>query len=217
MQNASIEHPDQFALELSHIPKTSTAFSYRVFADESSPLALSGFVPLIIKPAWKPQGDKLGLLLQYQRNPSWALGSGPLTLHNVVFIATYEGRATGAQTKPSGTHLKDKHLVYWRLGDVVLGDDETTHKIVCRILGADGTEPLPGHVEARWEYATAGAVATASGISVARLADDAQGKGKEVAHDPFADADAASDTPAGQSWVDVPLTRKLVSGKYESK
>ncbi|KAJ4153608.1 hypothetical protein LMH87_010090 [Akanthomyces muscarius] len=216
VQNASIEHPDQFALELSHIPKTSTAFSYRVFADESSPLALSGFVPLIIKPAWKPQGDKLGLLLQYQRNPSCTL-SGPLTLHNVVFIATYEGRATGAQTKPSGTHLKDKHLVYWRLGDVVLGDNDAMHKIVCRVLGADGTEPLPGHVEARWEYATAGTVATASGISVARLADDVKGKGKEVAHDPFADADAASETAAGQSWVDVPLTRKLVSGKYESK
>lgn len=213
VQNASIEHPDQFALELSHIPKTSTAFSYRVFSDESNPLALSGFVPLLVKPAWKPQGDKLGLLLQYQRNPSCTL-PGPLTLHNVVFIATYDGRATGAQTKPSGTHLKDKHLVYWRLGDVTLADDAAPHKIVCRVLGVDGTEPAPGRIEARWEYATPGPAATASGISVVRLADD-KGKGKEVAHDPFADADAASEH--GQGWVDVPLTRKLVSGKYESQ
>lgn len=213
VQNASIEHPDQFALELSHIPKTSTAFSYRVFADESNPLALSGFVPLSLKPAWKPQGDKLGLLLQYQRNPSCTLPFGPLTLHNVVFVATYEGRASGAQTKPSGTHLKDKHLVYWRLGDVTLTNEP--QKVVCRILGADGSEPAPGRIEARWEYITAGPVATASGISVARLAED-KGKGKEVAHDPFADADAASEN-GGQNWVDVPLTRKLVSGKYESK
>ncbi|KAJ6789211.1 hypothetical protein PWT90_06802 [Aphanocladium album] len=212
VQNASIEHPDQFALELSHIPKTSTAFSYRVFADESNPLSLSGFVPLLIRPAWKPQGDKLGLLLQYQLNPSCTL-PGPLTLHNVVFVATYDGRAAGAQTKPSGTHLKDKHLVYWRLGDVTLTND--AQKIVCRILGADGTEPTPGHIEARWEYVTAGPVATASGISVVRLAADDKGKGKEVAHDPFADVDAASFHE--QNWVDVPLTRKLVSGKYESK
>ncbi|ATY62590.1 Fes CIP4 domain-containing [Cordyceps militaris] len=217
VQNASIEHPDQFALDLAHISKTSTAFSYRVFADEASnPLALRGFVPLLLKPAWKPQGDKLGLLLQYQRSPACTL-PGPLTLHNVVVVATYDGRATGAQTKPSGTHLKDRHLVYWRLGDVVLPEDpDTAQRIVCRILGADGAEPRPGHVEARWEYLTSGSAATASGISVARLAEV---KGKEVAtaSDPFADADTAPDTPPLQNWVDVPLTRKLVSGKYESK
>ncbi|TQV92696.1 Fes/CIP4 domain-containing protein [Cordyceps javanica] len=218
VQNASAEHPDQFTLDLSHISRTSAAFSYRVFSDDSSPLALGSFVPLLLKPAWKPQGDKLGLLLQYQRNPSCTL-PGPLTLHNVVVVATYDGRAAGAQTKPSGTHLKDKHLVYWRLGDVTLPDaagsaDAAANRIVCRILGVDGAEPTPGHIEARWEYITPGPVATASGISVARLAE---GKGKEVASsDPFADADAASDT-ARQSWVDVPLTRKLVSGKYESK
>ncbi|OAA58696.1 Fes/CIP4 domain-containing protein [Cordyceps fumosorosea ARSEF 2679] len=224
VQNASIEHPDQFSLELSHIPRTATAFSYRVFADEGNPLALSDFVPLLLKPAWKPQGDKLGLLLQYRRNPACALPTGPLTLHNVVIVATYDGRAVGAQTKPSGTHLKDRHLVYWRLGDVVLpeaGSDEAAtaaaHKIVCRVLGAEGAEPRPGRVEARWEFVTSGPVATASGISVARLTE---AKGKEVAasaaaSDPFADADAAPDTP-NSCWVDVPLTQKLVSGKYES-
>lgn len=211
VQNASIEHPDQYALELSHIPKTSTAFSYRVFSDESNPLALSGFVPLLLKPAWKPQGDKLGLLLQYQLNPSCTLPT-PVTLHNVVFVATYDGKATGAQTKPSGTHLKDKHLVYWRLGDVTLTSE--TQKIVCRVLGVEGSEPAPGHIEARWEYATAGEVATASGISVSRQVAD-KGKGREVASDPFADADTSAGD--GMAWAEVPLTRKLVSGKYEGK
>lgn len=213
VQNASPDQPDQYALDLSHISKTSIAFSYRVFADESNPLALGSCVPLLLKPAWKPQGDKLGLLLQYQLNPSCTI-TAPVTLHNVVFIATYEGKANGAQTKPSGTHLKDKHLVYWRMGDVTLTSE--TQKIVCRILGADGAEPTPGHVEARWEYAapaTPGG-ALASGISISRMNGKNKGKEPAVDDDPF--ADAAPSSP-GQNWVDVPLSRKLVSGKYEGK
>lgn len=206
VQNASPDQPDQFSLDLSHINKTSTAFSYRVFSDSSDPPSLAGYAPLQLKPAWKPQGDKLGLLLQYNLNPTCSL-TGPVTLHNVVFVATYSGRASGAQTKPSGTHVKDKHLVYWRLGDVTLTAD--TQKIVCRILGADGVEPTPGHVEARWEYAAPAetGAALASGISVSRLDD--KGKGKAKSEDPFGDeADK-------QMWLDVPLVTKLVSGKYE--
>ncbi|MDT9151196.1 hypothetical protein RSW37_26035, partial [Escherichia coli] len=58
----------------------------------------------------------------------------PVTLSNLSFVATYEGaRASGVQTKPSGTHLKDKHLVYWRLGDVTLTED--WGKIICRVIG----------------------------------------------------------------------------------
>ena len=215
VQNASPDQPDQYALDLSHIAKTSTAFSYRVFADESNPVALSSCAPLLLKPAWKPQGDKLGLLLQYQLNPSCNI-TAPVTLHNVVFVATYEGKANGAQTKPSGTHLKDKHLVYWRIGDVTLTSE--TQKIVCRILGADGSEPTAGHVEARWEYtapADEGQGALASGISISRM--DSKNKGKEVAlDDPFADG-ASSPSGTTTGWVDVPLSRKLVSGKYEGK
>jgi hypothetical protein len=130
-----------------------------------------------------------------------------------VFVATYEGRASGAQTKPSGTHLKDKHLVYWRLGDLTLTPE--IQKIVCRIVGAEGTEPMPGHVEARWEYSVPANDAPGSGITFSRLVEN-KGKGKEISSDdPFADEDlqAASQT----SWVDVPLVRKMVSGKYEAK
>lgn len=218
VQNASPDQPDQFSLELSHIQKTSIAFSYRVFTSESeSVTALGKHAPLLLTPAWKSQGDKLGLLLQYQLNPASQF-SGPVTLHNVAFVATYDGKASGAQTKPSGTHLKDRHIVYWRLGDVTLTNEP--QKIVCRIIGADGVEPMPGHVEARWEYNAPtndeedSPVAVASGISISRLGEP-KGKGKEVADDPFSDETTA--TPVDQSWVDVPLARKLVSGKYESK
>lgn len=219
VQNASPDQPDQFALELSHIQKTSIAFSYRVFASESeSATALGKHAPILLTPTWRPQGDKLGLLLQYQLNPASTF-VGPVTLHNVAFVATYEGKASGAQTKPTGTHLKDRHIVYWRLGDVTLTSEP--QKIVCRIVGAEGVEPVPGHVEARWEYVapTAGddddlPVALASGISISRLGEP-KGKGKEIADDPFSDEGSAP--PVDQSWVEVPLARKLVSGKYESK
>ncbi|KAG6320880.1 hypothetical protein E4U44_005734 [Claviceps purpurea] len=209
VQNASLEQPDQFALNLSHLTKTSIAFSYRVFAAESDPLQLGQHAPIALTTVWKPQNDKLGLLLQYQLNPASNFAA-PVTLHNVVLVAKYEGRSIGAQTKPSGTHLKDKHLVYWRLGDVTLTMD--AHKIVCRITGADGVCPLPGHIEARWEYAASGDELTGSGISISRLSDLDKGKGPSD-DDPFADAGSSS----SQAWVDVPVVRRLVSGKYEGK
>ncbi|KJZ70224.1 hypothetical protein HIM_10372 [Hirsutella minnesotensis 3608] len=209
VQTAS-DQPDQFTLDMSHLSKTSTAFSYRVFANEADPSALARHAPLLIKPAWKPQGDKLGLLLQYQLNPI-AQMTAPVTLHNVVLVARYDGRGISAQTKPSGTHLKDKHLVYWRLGDITVTGD--MQKIVCRIAGTDGVAPTPGHVEARWEYAAMGDEMIGSGISVSQLRED-KGKAPEATEDdPFADHSLA----LGQSWVDVPAQRRLVSGKYEGK
>ncbi|KAG5984457.1 hypothetical protein E4U55_004677 [Claviceps digitariae] len=215
VQNASPEQPDHFALDLAHLSKTAIAFSYRVFASESDPPVLGQHAPIVLNPVWKPQDDKLGLLLQYQLNPASSFAT-PVTLHNVVLVATYEGKSTGAQTKPSGTHLKDKHLVYWRLGDVTLTAD--THKIVCRITGADGECPRPGHVEARWEYAASGDEVVGSGISISRLSDQDKGKGKALNDDdPFADTDADAGSAGSQTWIDVPVVRKLVSGKYEGR
>ncbi|EQL03824.1 fes/CIP4 domain-containing protein [Ophiocordyceps sinensis CO18] len=211
VQNAWPERPDQFTLDTSHLAKTATAFSYRVFADEAENPVLGQHAPLLLKPAGKPQGDKLGLLLQYRLNPV-AQFKAPTTLHNVVLVARYEGRASSAQTKPTGTHLKEKHLVYWRLGDLTLTGD--TQKIVCRVVGADGVTPTAGLIEARWEYAAAGNEAVGSGISLSRLEETE--KAAELAEDdPF--ADQSQPTAGGQNWVAVPLQRRLVSGKYEGK
>ncbi|KAF6817102.1 Cytoskeletal protein syp1 [Colletotrichum plurivorum] len=205
----SPDKPDQFQLDVSHLNKTATAFTYRVHAGEAG---LAAHVPLLLRPAWKPQGDKLGLLLQYSLNPASNL-TGPITLQNVVFVATYEGaKASGAQTKPTGTHLKDKHLVYWRLGDLTLTSE--TQKIVCRIIGAENAEPKPGHIEARWEYTPE---SLSSGISISKL-EETKGKGKEEEADPFADDNPASPAlPADQQWADVKLLKKITSGKYEAK
>jgi hypothetical protein len=215
VQNVSSERPDEFKIDVSHLQKTSTAFTYRVHADDAEKPILAEHAPLLIRPAWKPQGDKLGLLLQYSLNPA-TKATGPVTLHNMVLVATYEGaRASGAQTKPSGTHLKEKHLVYWRLGDVTLTSEQ--QKIVCRIIGAENAEPKPGHIEARWEWSPE---SLGSGISISRL-EETKGKEKEeapAADDPFSDDNPLSPgLPPDHKWVEVALVKKVVGGKYDAK
>ncbi|KAI1127392.1 Muniscin C-terminal mu homology domain-containing protein [Nemania abortiva] len=208
------DHPDQFTLDASHLRNTHIGFSYKLHIDASTPP--SEHVPILLHPMWKPQGDKLGLLLQYKLNPSFifAANNSPVHLHNLVIFASYEGRASGAQTKPAGTHLKDKHLVYWRLGDVTLSPDADWQKIVCRVVGDQATEPKPGNIEARWEFSPPTDFESSQMISLSRLDE---GKTKEVEitdDDPF--ADAASSAAEGK-WVDVPAVRKLLSGRYEAR
>ncbi|KAK4640701.1 SYP1 family protein [Podospora bellae-mahoneyi] len=207
--------PDEFTVDVSHLGSTTTAFTYRVHSDSDT--ALASQCPIVIHPVWKPQGDKLGLLLQYRLNPASNLPR-PVTLSNLSFVATYEGaKASGVQTKPSGTHLKDKHLVYWRLGDVTLTQD--WGKIICRVIGEQNAEPQPGHVEVRWEYTSneSEGPGTGSGISVARLGES-KGKERELdEEDPFADAGSLASPKDTRRWVDLPVVRKMVAGKYMSR
>ena len=123
------------------------------------------------------------------------------------------------QTKPSGTHLKEQKLVYWRLGDVTL--NVKPNKVICRFTGSEGAVPTPGRIEARWEIQglSSSAYNFGSGISLSRL-EISKGKKKEVIKedDPFADEDAPSSaSPTSErTWVDVGVRRKFVSGKYEA-
>ncbi|KAI1359941.1 Muniscin C-terminal mu homology domain-containing protein [Xylaria arbuscula] len=209
----SPDHPDQFTMDTSHLRNTHIGFSYKLHSDVIAPP--TEHVPILLHPTWKPQGDKLGLLLQYKLNPSFNFASSsPVQLHNLVIFATYEGSASGVQTKPSGTHLKEKHLVYWRLGDVTLSSDRDWQKIVCRVVGEQGAEPKPGNIEARWEFNPLADAEAGRAISLSKLEE---GKGKEVEitdDDPF--ADATSSTADGK-WVDVPAVRRILSGRYEAK
>ncbi|ORY64844.1 Muniscin C-terminal mu homology domain-containing protein [Pseudomassariella vexata] len=213
--NHATDHPDQFTLDLTHLRQyqATVGFSYRLHTDPVTPAV--EHLPILLHPAWKPQGAKLGLLLQYKLNPAFKYsGGGSVNLYNLVIFATYDGKASGAQTKPSGTHLKDKHLVYWRLGDVTLTPEQGLQKIVCRIVGDVGVEPKAGIVEARWEFSSIGE--SAKVVSVSKMEE---GKGKEVElndDDPFADAGENVSTAEGR-WIDVPAVRRLVSGKFEAK
>lgn len=206
--------PGEYTLNLANIGKSAVGFKYRVHVDDSN---LRSTAPLVLKPAWKPQGDKLGLVIEYQLNPARA-SSASTTINNLVLVANYTGaKATGCQTKPTGTHMKEKSLIYWRLGDVTLTNDGTWQKVVARLTGSEGAAPQPGLLEARWEISSSvGDIG--SGLGVSRL--DTGGRLKEES-DPFADESAATPTTATSeesgSWVHVQGARKVVSGKYEAK
>jgi hypothetical protein len=171
IHQVSEEKPDEFTIDLSTIsPRSVVAFTYRVHVDEVN-LAAQG--PLLLKPAWKLQGDKLGLVIEYSLNPAYSKAAE--LFHNLVIIAFYSGaRATGCQTKPSGTHLKERSLVFWRLGDMSLTNE--WNKVICRFVGAEGAVPESGHIEAKWELQGGASLLLGSGISLSRLE---AGKGKE--------------------------------------
>ena len=201
-------------MDTAHPSRMTPAFTYKVLGDQ---ISLAKHVPLILKADWRPQGDKLGLLLQYSMNPDCCLGS-PVLLSNLVVFATYVGRAAGAQLKPTGTHLKERHIVYWRLGDVTLSAG-IWEKIVCRIVGAEGSDVKPGLVEARWEHAPPEGSELGSGITISRL-DEGKGKGKAITDlnedDPFAD-ETPSTPPITTQWSNIFCKVKTVAGKYEAR
>lgn len=243
----------EYVLDVSHLSKTSVAFTYKLQggSDDDGPFApppppaLQSRVPLLLRAAWKPAGDKLGLVLEYALNPA-AAAAAVAHVQNLILVASYEGRATSAQSRPTCTHLRDKHMVYWRVPDAALAPGQW-HKVVCRVSSGPagaaaaaaaveaGAELKPGRVEARWEYVPA--AATPADVTLSRLEPaPAEGKGKEKAAaaaaaalgddlaeepeaDPFADEQLTPQlTPQpgnAAKWVDVPLVTRVVSGKYE--
>ncbi len=204
----SHDKPGEYTVNVSLLSRTMVAFRYKVHVDETN---LAAHAPILLKPAWKPQGEKLGVVIEYKLNPAFA--SSSVALHNLVLIATYEGaRAAGCQTKPTGTHLKEKSLIYWRLGDVTL--DGTMQKVVGRLIGAEGGEPQPGIIEARWEISSSTGPALGSGLGVSRLEPAGKGKEKSDSSDPFADESITS--PSG-TWIEVESIKKIISGKYDAK
>jgi hypothetical protein len=189
------------------------AFKYKVHVDEAN---FKSHTPILLKTAWKSTGDKLGLVIEYCLNPEFA-SNGPVTVNNLLLLANYEGAKAGScQTKPSGTHIKEKSLVYWRLGDVTL--DGSWQRIIARLTGADGQEPKPGFIEARWEINVTTGAAIGSGLGISRL-EMGKGKEKEEA-DPFADDSVSTPTTStedGNKWIPIEAARKVISGKFEAR
>jgi F-BAR domain only protein len=188
------------------------AFRYKVHVDENN---MASQAPIILKPSWKQQGERLGFIIEYQLNPEFS--ANPVSIKNLVLMATYEGaRAAGCQAKPTCTHVKDKSLIYWRLGDVTL--DSTMRKVLGRLIGAEGREPKPGLIQAQWEIQGTPGHSLGSRLGISRL-DTGKGKEKDESSDPFADelvGSPATPVPGGH-WVEVESARKVVSGKYDAK
>ena len=87
-------------------------------------------------------------------------------------------------------------------------------KVVGRLIGAEGGEPKPGLIEARWEISSSAGRAFGSGLGISRLESSGKGKEKADSSNPFADE---SVTSPGENWVEVESIRKIVSGKYDAK
>ena len=121
----------------------------------------------------------------------------------VVMISVENAKATSCMSKPVGHFSRDKNLIYWRLGDITLdGYAEGPSKLLARFTTE--AEAKPGTVEARWEISGENAVGLGSGLGVRVVRDEGM--------DPFAD-DSVTGTTNGLH-KEVPVTRKLVSGKY---
>lgn len=80
-------------------------------------------------------------------------------------------------------------------------------------MGADGAEPQPGTVEARWDISRA-PKEIGSSLSISQLKPESKGKGKADESDPFAD-DTLEEN--GGRWTEVETVKTILSGKYEAK
>jgi F-BAR domain only protein len=204
-----------YSVILPKIHKTSVAFKYQVHLD---PANSDSYAPLRIVPAWKHESTQTLFMLSYSFNPSFASKlpstANSIILTNVILIVHVDpatNKITRCQASNGGVYARDRHIVYWRLGDVTLTKDAPASVLRAKFV-TDG-EPKPGNVEARWELTGEQLASVGSGISLSRIesAEGAEGSGSDE-KDPFADESAAT-TPT-VSWKDVTAVRRLRSGSY---
>ena len=195
----------EYSVNLSQISRTAVAFKYQVHLDEAS---LASHAPVTPSSSWKVEPTQTSVMLQYGFNTSFASPTGrSVTLKNFMVLINIEGTKTSScMSKPAGTFSRDKAMMVWKLGDVVLdGYAAAPQKLLARF--STESEARPGTVEMRWEISGELARGLGSGLSISRYSKDEGGS------DPFADESTAS-AAAAATWREVPLTRKIVSGKY---
>ena len=194
----------EYNVNLAQIPRTTVAFKYQVHLEDST---LASHVPVTLAPTWKVEPTQTSVILHYSFNSSFASPSGrSVSLKNVVILINVENAKTpSCGSKPAGTFYKDKSLMVWKLGDVTLdGYAEGPQKLLARF--STESEAKPGNVEMRWEISGENAQGLGSGLSIS------QNSREEGGSDPFADESTLSISSG--AWREVPVTRKIVSGKY---
>ena len=198
----------EYSVDLSHTTRPTVAFKYQVHLDDTS---LAAHAPIALTPTWKIEAMQASVILSYTFNPSFLSPSKrSVSLKNVMVFISIEGaKAASCQSKPAGIFSKEKSLIYWKLGDVTLdGYAEAPQKVLAR-FSTDG-EAKPGNVEVRWEISGEQAAGLGSGLGISQT-----GAGKEESggSDPFADESTTAVSTSG-NWKEVPLTRRIMSGKY---
>lgn len=183
----------EYAVSLASIlAKPQVAFKYQAPAGASA-------APLLLSLATKIEPAQTSIILSYSLNPAYQT-SEPLALSNVVLALSLDGaKASSCLSKPVGTFARDRNLIFWPLGDVVLSPGAAPAKLLARF--ATEGEARGGAVEARWELGGGGGVAV--GVSV-------RGESGGEA-DPFADEEV------GGGWRVCGGSRRVVGGSYVGK
>lgn len=195
----------EYSVNVSQVSRPSVAFKYQVHIEDSS---LAAHAPISITPAWKIQPTQASVILSYGFNPAFVSPAkrSVLVKNVVVFISVENAKAVSCQSKPQGIFSKERSVIYWKLGDMTLdGYAEGPQKLLAR-FSTEG-EAKPGSVEMRWEISGEAAGGLGSGLSLSQM-----GSKEEGGSDPF--ADESSWTSGAGTWKEVPVHRKLMSGKY---
>lgn len=196
----------EYSVSLSQITRPIVAFKYQVHLEEGN---LAAHAPISITPSWKIEASQASVILTYAFNPAFVSpATRSVSLKNVVVVIPVEGaKVLSCQSKPLGIFAKERSLVYWKLGDMTLdGYAEAPQKLLARFTTE--SEAKPGSIEVRWEISGAAAAGLGSGLSLSQTSVPKE----EGGSDPF--ADEGTSTSAFGSWREVPVTRKIMSGKY---
>ncbi|KAL8999421.1 MAG: hypothetical protein Q9169_001735 [Polycauliona sp. 2 TL-2023] len=197
----------EYSVNLGQISRTAVAFKYQVHLEDSN---LAGHAPVVITPSWKIEPRQASVIVSYSFNSGFVSPAArSVALKNVVVVINLANKvAQACQSKPVGHFSKEKSLIYWRLGDVLLdGYAEGPQKLLARF--STEAEAQPGSVEVRWEISGEGATGLGSGLGLSQSGNIKE----EGGSDPFSDESSAAGSPAG-AWKEVKIQRKLVSGTY---
>lgn len=196
----------EYSVNLSQVSRPSVAFKYQVHLEDTN---LAAHAPLLIAPSWRVEPTQTSVILTCAFNPAFVSPARrSVSLKNlVVFIHVENAKALSCQSRPVGVFSKERSLIYWKLPDMTLdGYTEAPLKLVARF--GTGSEAKAGNVEVRWEISGEAAAGLGSGLSLSQMSSSKE----EGGSDPF--ADESTSTNATGTWKEVPVVRKLISGKY---
>lgn len=217
----------EYSVALGDLSRPTVAFKYQVHLDDSN---IANYAPISITPNWKIEPSQASVIVTYAFNPAFTTIKRSVFLKNVVVLVSIENaKAQSCQSKPVGIFSKEKSLIYWKLGDITLdgnSSDIPPQKLLARFVTMDG-EAKVGGVEARWEIAGEHAAGLGSGLglSVHSAAATAAASAAVAAdgptnNDPFADEStektSSNAAPGDGTWKSLPITRRIVSGRYNA-
>ncbi|OQE41339.1 hypothetical protein PENCOP_c005G07377 [Penicillium coprophilum] len=226
-KDAGDDKRGEYDIQLGSIsrPSPTVAFKYQLHIDPTNP---SAHCPVIFKPVWNLEDLQASAIIYYTLNPSFTSHtSESITLKNLVLTINLdtatEDKTTG-QPRESVAHATSAAMypntgavfrrktstVTWRIPELEVKTPTTPgaeSKFLVRFVTST-PGPRKGVVEAKFELHNA---ESASQLGISRAASEAE----QTEEDPFADEGRESE-PSAPSWLGVPTTRKLITGKYVS-